>query len=113
MIKIVYVVSRRDDIAPKDFYAYWLDSHGPRVRGHASAIHARRYVQSHLIDTPLNRGMQESRGVMEPAAGITGSGGTRSPISKPAFESRPELPPSRTLPMTRRSSSTSAAPRSS
>jgi uncharacterized protein (TIGR02118 family) len=71
MIKIVYVLSRRDDIAPKAFYEYWLNSHGPRVRGHAGAIRARKYVQSHLIDTPLNLGMQESRGMTEPAAGIT------------------------------------------
>jgi hypothetical protein len=71
MIKIVYVLSRRDEIAPKAFYEYWLGSHGPRVRGHAKAIRARKYVQSHLIDSPANRGMQEARGMMEPAAGIT------------------------------------------
>ncbi|MGH7923764.1 MAG: EthD domain-containing protein [Candidatus Binatus sp.] len=71
MIKLVYVLSRRDEIVPTAFYEYWLNSHGPRVRRHAGAIGARKYVQSHLIDTPANRGMQESRGMMEPAAGIT------------------------------------------
>jgi hypothetical protein len=71
MVKIVYVLARRADVPADKFYDYWLTSHGPRVRGHAKAIHARKYIQSHLIDTPLNRGFQEPRGMLEPMAGIT------------------------------------------
>ena len=71
MIKLVYIVRKRDDIAFKDFSAYWLEKHGPLVRSFAKAIRARKYVQSHLIDSPANRGMQEARGMMEGAAGIT------------------------------------------
>src|SRR5450432_2483706 len=71
MIKLVYVVERRADVAPKDFHDYWLNAHGPRVRGHAGAIRARRYVQSHLIDTPGNEGLRASRGMLDPTPGIT------------------------------------------
>jgi len=71
MIKLVYVVARREDVPADRFYDYWLNSHGPRVRSHANAIHARKYIQSHLIDTPLNREFQEPRGMLDPVAGIT------------------------------------------
>jgi hypothetical protein len=71
MIKLVYVLERRADVSPKDFHDYWLNSHGPKVRGHAEAIRARRYVQSHLIDTPANEGLRSVRGMLEPVPGIT------------------------------------------
>ena len=71
MIKLVYVIERRADVEPKDFHDYWLNSHGPRVRGHAKAIRAKRYVQSHLIDTPANESLRASRGMMGPVPGVT------------------------------------------
>ena len=71
MIKLVYVIERRSDIEPKDFYDYWLNSHGPRVRGHAKAINAKKYVQSHLYDTPGNEALRGSRGMLPPVAGVT------------------------------------------
>ena len=71
MIKLVYVIERRADVAPKDFHEYWLKSHGPKVRGHAPAIRAKRYVQSHLMDSPLNEAMRASRGMLPEVPGIT------------------------------------------
>lgn len=71
MIKAVYLLERRADVPEKDFYDYWLRSHGPRVAGHARALRARRYVQSHLVDTPYNEALREARGMLPPAAGIT------------------------------------------
>ena len=71
MIKLVYVLQRRVDVAGADFQDYWLRSHGPRVRGHAGAIGARRYVQSHTLDTPANEGLRAARGMLEAAPGIT------------------------------------------
>jgi hypothetical protein len=71
MIKLVYVLERRPDVAPKDFHDYWLKSHGPRVRGHAAAIRARRYVQSHTLDLPANEGLRAARGMLGPVPGIT------------------------------------------
>ena len=71
MIKLVYVLQRRDDVPEKDFHDYWLRSHGPRVKRHAKAIRAKRYVQSHIIDTPGNEGLRAVRGMLPPAPGIT------------------------------------------
>jgi hypothetical protein len=71
MIKLVYVLERRADVAEKDFHDYWLRSHGPRVRGHAKAIRAKRYVQSHTMDTPANEGLRSVRGMLAPVPGIT------------------------------------------
>ena len=71
MVKLVYIVHRRDDVAPDEFYAYWKDRHGPLVRSVARAIRATRYVQSHTIASPLNDALQASRGMLPPEAGIT------------------------------------------
>lgn len=71
MIKLVYVLERRADVPPAEFHDYWLRSHGPRVRGHAPALRARRYVQSHLLDSPANEGLRSVRGMLPPVAGIT------------------------------------------
>ena len=70
MIKLVYIVRRRADFTPRDFSRRWL-AHGPLVRDLAAAIHARRYVQSHTIDTPLNAQIAASRGMGEAYDGIT------------------------------------------
>ena len=61
MVKVVYILHRRDDVTPQDFYAYWKNNHGPLVRSFAKAIRAIRYVQSHTIDTPINDALRASR----------------------------------------------------
>lgn len=70
MIKLVSVLDRRADVAPADFYDHWLTSYGPRVQRHAAALGARRYVQSHLIDTPANEALRAARGMLPPVAGV-------------------------------------------
>lgn len=109
MIKLVYVVARREDVPADRFYDYWLNSHGPRVRGHANAIHARKYIQSHLIDTPLNREFQEPRGMLDPVAGSPRSGGTRPPTSSAVAMTRRAPRQPMTWRKTRLSSPTSRA----
>ena len=71
MVKLVYCIKKRDDISEAEFHRYWLDEHGPRVRRHASALGAERYVQSHLLDSPLNEGLRGSRGMAPAHDGIT------------------------------------------
>ncbi|HYC55509.1 MAG TPA: EthD domain-containing protein [Candidatus Binatia bacterium] len=71
MIKLVYCVRRRSDIAAADFYEYWLGRHGPLVKGFADALEAVRYVQSHTIAPDLNALLQQSRGRKDPYDGIT------------------------------------------
>jgi len=70
MIKLVYVIRRRADLTPEQFRKRWL-LHGRLVTEVAEAIHARRYIQSHTIDTPLNAALAESRGMAEGFDGIT------------------------------------------
>ena len=71
MIKLVYCIRKRADISEAEFHRYWLEEHGPRVKGHAAALGASRYVQSHTLDTPLNERFQQSRGAAPPHDGIT------------------------------------------
>jgi uncharacterized protein (TIGR02118 family) len=71
LIKLVYCLRRRDDVAPEQFHRYWLETHGPLVRSFAKALRARRYVQSHTLETPLNRLLADSRGLAPAYDGIT------------------------------------------
>lgn len=81
MIKLVYCITRRADVSPEEFYRYWLDEHGPKVRSVAKAIGAVRYVQSHTVMPERNRALQDSRGLEPAYDGITEvwypSGGSR------------------------------------
>ncbi len=71
MLKFVYCVRRHPNITPEAFRKYWLEKHGPLVRSFAQALHARRYVQSHTLDSPLNGYAQQPRGTKPPYDGIT------------------------------------------
>src|SRR3984957_9978876 len=75
MVKLVYCVRRREDVAEDEFHRYWLDEHGPLVRSVADAIGAVRYVQSHAVSPELNAFLRQSRGSAEPYDGITEVGG--------------------------------------
>ena len=71
MIKLVYCLRRRHDVPPEAFRKYWLEEHGPRVRGFAKALRARKYVQSHTVEGQLTDLLTESRGMKPPYDGIT------------------------------------------
>ena len=71
MVKLVYILHRRPDLSPEQFHRYWLEDHAPKVRAVAEQIGARRYIQSHTLDTPLNDAFIESRGLSPGCDGIT------------------------------------------
>lgn len=71
MVKLVFVVRGREDLGPEEVRRYWLEDHAPKVRSVAVAIGARRYVQSHTLETPLNDLLIESRGLGPVFEGIT------------------------------------------
>jgi hypothetical protein len=71
MVKLVYILRRREDVPADEFHRYWLGEHAAKVRSVAEAIRARRYIQSHTIDTPLNAAFVESRGMAPFFEGIT------------------------------------------
>ena len=70
MIKLVYTVRRAPALSPKEFSKRWLE-HAALVARVARAVRARRYTQSHAIDTPLNEALTRSRGLGQPYDGIT------------------------------------------
>lgn len=71
MVKLVYCVARKPDVAPEAFYSYWREKHGPKVRERRDALRATKYVQSHTVEPELNDVLQQSRGLSDPYAGIT------------------------------------------
>lgn len=71
MIKLVYCARRRPGLAAQEFYDYWLNQHGPRVRSVAEKIGARRYVQSHTVAPEINQMLQSDRGTAPAYDGIT------------------------------------------
>lgn len=71
MIKFVYCVRRRPDLSMEAFRKYWLETHGPLVRSYATALKAKRYVQSHTLDSPLNAAAQVPRGTKPAYDGVT------------------------------------------
>ena len=71
MVKLVYCLCRKADISPKEFYDYWLNTHGPKVKDAAEAMRARRYIQSHTCAPELNDVFLKSRGLAPAYDGIT------------------------------------------
>ena len=70
MIKLVMCLSRREDMTREEFQDYWLNNHGPFFLKNADAMRAKKYVQSHTLDTPLNEGMRSSRGMLPEYDGV-------------------------------------------
>lgn len=64
MIKLVFAIRRREDLAPEEFHRYWFD-HGPLVRRLLEPLGARRYVQTHTLDSDLHGPLAASRGLDE------------------------------------------------
>lgn len=71
MIKFVYCVRRHPRLSAEEFRKYWLEKHGPLVRQQAQALRAKRYIQSHTLDSPLNAFAQQTRGTQPAYDGIT------------------------------------------
>lgn len=71
MIKLVYVIVRREGLSSEAFGDYWLNTHGPLVASKAKALRLRKYVQSHPIDPEGSEAMRAVRGMRGPADGLT------------------------------------------
>lgn len=62
--------ARRSDLTREQFQDYWRNQHAELWARVAGAYRAKRYVQSHTLDTPLNDGLRESRGMAEAYDGV-------------------------------------------
>ena len=65
MIRLTYVLRRREDVAFADFQAYWLNEHGPKVQQVAAELNIRRYVQVHTLVEPESPTTDHLRGQMQ------------------------------------------------
>ena len=70
MIKFVMCLTRRPDMTREEFKDYWINKHGPFFMSNAAAMGAKKYVQSHTLDTPLNEGLRTSRGMLPEHDGV-------------------------------------------
>ncbi len=70
MIKFVMCLTRRPDMSREEFKDYWMNKHGPFFMSNAQAMGAKKYVQSHTMDTPLNEGLRASRGMQPEYDGV-------------------------------------------
>lgn len=70
MIKFVMCLRRRPDLSREQFQDYWLNQHGQLFAKFADSYRTKRYIQDHTLDTPLNKAIQDSRGMAEPYDGV-------------------------------------------
>ena len=70
MIKLMMCLHRRLGMSRAEFQDYWQNQHGPFFQQNAATMRSKRYIQSHTIDSPLNDGMRESRGMLPEYDGI-------------------------------------------
>src|SRR5579864_7082042 len=62
MIKLVFMLRRREGTTREQFQRYWREQHAELVRRHADALGVRRYVQTHARDTDLDEAIAGDRG---------------------------------------------------
>jgi uncharacterized protein (TIGR02118 family) len=62
MIKVVFMVRRREGTTREEFQRYWKEEHAELVKRHAELLRIRRYVQTHARDTDLDGALAGSRG---------------------------------------------------
>lgn len=63
-------LTRHPNLSRREFQEYWKNKHGPFFMKNADAMGARKYVQSHTLDSPLNQGLRESRGMLAEFDGV-------------------------------------------
>lgn len=70
MIKFVMCITRHPDMTREEFKDYWMNKHGPFFMRNAATMRAKKYVQSQTLDTPLNEGLRNSRGMQPEYDGV-------------------------------------------
>lgn len=70
MVKFVMCTTRHPYMTREEFKDYWMNKHGPFFMSNADAMGAKRYVQSHTLDTPLNEGLRTSRRMLPEYDGV-------------------------------------------
>jgi len=63
-------LTRHPKMSRVDFKEYWEQHHAPLFLKNAETLGAKKYVQSLTIDSPLNQGLKESRGMLTEFDGV-------------------------------------------
>ena len=63
-------LTRHPNLTREEFQDYWENKHGPFFMQNATTMRAKKYVQSLTLDTPLNAGLRESRGMLPEFDGV-------------------------------------------
>jgi hypothetical protein len=67
MIRLTFVLRRKQGSSLTEFQRYWREIHGPLVARHSVNLNIHRYVQLHTLEDPINNQLAAARGGMEPA----------------------------------------------
>ncbi|MCG8035592.1 MAG: EthD domain-containing protein [Candidatus Thiodiazotropha taylori] len=70
MIKFVMCLTRHPNISRAEFRDYWMNKHGPFFMRNAAVMGAKKYVQSHTLDSPLNEALKQSRDMLPEYDGV-------------------------------------------
>jgi uncharacterized protein (TIGR02118 family) len=70
VIKLVFVIRRREDMPEEEFHRYWLEELGPLARSLLEPLGVRRYVQSHTVAPELNTQLAATRDTSEAYDGL-------------------------------------------
>jgi uncharacterized protein (TIGR02118 family) len=62
LIKLVFMIRRREGMTREEFQRYWRSEHASLVERHAEVLRIRRYVQTHARDTDADEALAASRG---------------------------------------------------
>src|SRR4051794_1292688 len=65
VIRLVFLLRRKEGLSLAEFSDRWRLDHGPIVAGNQTALGVLRYTQSHRVDDPMNEAMARARGGME------------------------------------------------
>ena len=64
MLRLTFLVRRKEGMSREEMQQYWLEEHGPLVAGHSRTLGMLRYVQVHTTDDDHSR-LAGRRGEME------------------------------------------------
>ena len=70
MIKFVMCITRKPGMTREEFRDYWMNNHGPFFMANAGTMGAKKYVQSHTLNSPLNDGLRDSRNMQPEYDGV-------------------------------------------
>jgi hypothetical protein len=65
MIRLTFLLRRKQGMSLAEFQRYWREVHGPLVARHATTLGILRYVQVHTLEDPINDQLAGARGKME------------------------------------------------